>query len=184
MKKLTITFVIFVLFQSISLGKQYNVLVIQTDEHHFKTLGCYGGKIVKTPNIDWIAKNGAMATSFYATTPVCSPSRASLISGLYPQNTDVTNNNIPLDDKVITFAEVLRRKGYSTGYSGKWHLDGEGKPQWQPKRKFGFSDNRFMFNRGHWKKFALTKSGPQIGSGRWKSGSYCGRKTASRERSS
>ena len=164
MKKLTITFVIFVLFQSISLGKQYNVLVIQTDEHHFKTLGCYGGKIVKTPNIDWIAKNGAMATSFYATTPVCSPSRASLISGLYPQNTAVTNNNIPLDDKVITFAEVLRRKGYATGYSGKWHLDGEGKPQWQPKRKFGFSDNRFMFNRGHWKKFALTKSGPQIGS--------------------
>ncbi len=42
----------------------YNLLVIQTDEHHFKTLGCYGGKIVKTPNIDWIAKNGAIATSF------------------------------------------------------------------------------------------------------------------------
>ena len=42
----------------------YNLLVIQTDEHHFKTLGCYGGKIVKTPNIDWIAENGAIATSF------------------------------------------------------------------------------------------------------------------------
>ena len=48
----------------------YNLLVIQTDEHHFKTLGCYGGKIVKTPNIDWIAKNGAIATSLYAATPV------------------------------------------------------------------------------------------------------------------
>ena len=154
----------FVLCQSISIGKQYNVLIIQTDEHHFKTLGCYGGKIVKTPNIDWIAKNGAIATSFYATTPVCSPSRASLITGRYPQNTPVTNNNIPLDDNIITFAEVLRRKGYSTGYSGKWHLDGTGKPQWQPKRNFGFSDNRFMFNRGHWKKLILTKSGPQIGS--------------------
>ena len=164
MKKLIITFAMFVLCQSISIGKQYNVLIIQTDEHHFKTLGCYGGKIVKTPNIDWIAKNGAIATSFYATTPVCSPSRASLITGRYPQNTPVTNNNIPLDDNIITFAEVLRRKGYSTGYSGKWHLDGTGKPQWQPKRNFGFSDNRFMFNRGHWKKFILTKSGPQIGS--------------------
>ena len=95
MKKLIITFAMFVLCQSISIGKQYNVLIIQTDEHHFKTLGCYGGKIVKTPNIDWIAKNGAIATSFYATTPVCSPSRASLITGRYPQNTPVTNNNIP-----------------------------------------------------------------------------------------
>ena len=50
--------------------KDYNLLVIQTDERHFKTLVCYGGKIVKTPNIDWIAKNGATCTSFYATTPV------------------------------------------------------------------------------------------------------------------
>ena len=48
----------------------YNLLVIQTDEHHFKTLGCYGGKIVRTPNIDWIAKNGASVTSLYAATPV------------------------------------------------------------------------------------------------------------------
>ena len=50
--------------------ESYNLLVIQTDEHHFKTLGCYGGKIVKTPNIDWIAKNGASVTSLYAATPV------------------------------------------------------------------------------------------------------------------
>ena len=141
-----------------------NLIVIETDEHHFKTLGCYGGKIVGTPNIDWIAKNGAKCTSFYATTPVCSPSRASLMSGLYPQKTPVTTNNIPLDDSVITFAEVLRQNGYSTGYAGKWHLDGNGKPQWAPKRKFGFEDNRFMFNRGHWKKFVDTPKGPRVGS--------------------
>ena len=158
------TLMLTVVCQSFAIVKQYNVLVIQTDEHHFKTLGCYGGKIVKTPNIDWIAENGALATSFYATTPVCSPSRASLITGRYPQNTPVTNNNIRLDDNIVTFAEVLRRKGYKTGYSGKWHLDGIGKPQWQPKRNFGFSDNRYMFNRGHWKKFITTKTGPQIGS--------------------
>ena len=46
-----------------------NLLIIQTDEHHFNTLGCYGGKIVATPNIDWIANNGALCSSFYATTP-------------------------------------------------------------------------------------------------------------------
>jgi len=139
-----------------------NLLIISTDEHHFSTLGCYGGKIVGTPNIDWLAKNGALCTSFYATTPVCSPSRASLVSGLYPQKTPVTTNNIPLDDSIVTFAEILRRQGYATGYAGKWHLDGNGKPQWAPKRKFGFDDNRFMFNRGHWKKFEDTVSGPRI----------------------
>ena len=140
----------------------FNLLVIQTDEHHFKTLGCYGGKIVPTPHLDWIAQNGAKATSFYATTPVCSPSRAALMSGRFPQHTPVTNNNIPLDAKIVTFAEVLRHRGYATGYAGKWHLDGEGKPQWAPKRKFGFTDNRFMFNRGHWKKFEDTKTGPRV----------------------
>ena len=144
--------------------ESYNLLVIQTDEHHFKTLGCYGGKIVKTPNIDWIAKNGALCTSFYATTPVCSPSRGALMSGKYPQHTPVTNNNIKLGDNIVTFAEVLRRKGYATGYAGKWHLDGTGKPQWGPKRKFGWEDNRFMFNRGHWKKFEDTEAGPRIAS--------------------
>ena len=68
-----------------------NVIVIMTDEHNFRTLGCYretmekrqaymwGPSVVETPNIDWIAKSGAMCTSFYATTPVCSPSRLSLI---------------------------------------------------------------------------------------------------------
>ena len=138
--------------------------MIQTDEHHFKTLGCYGNRIVQTPNIDWIARSGAIATSFYATSPVCSPSRAALVSGRYPQNTPVVTNNVPLDDSIITFAEILRRKGYSTGYAGKWHLDGSEKPQWGPKRKFGFEDNRFMFNRGHWKKFEDTASGPRVGS--------------------
>jgi len=141
-----------------------NLLIIQTDEHHFGTLGCYGGTIVKTPNIDWLAQKGALCSRFYATTPVCSPSRASLISGLYPQKTPVTTNNIPLDDSIVTFAELLRRQGYATGYAGKWHLDGGGKPQWAPKRSFGFADNRFMFNRGHWKKFVDTPQGPQVGS--------------------
>ncbi|HIF30253.1 MAG TPA: DUF229 domain-containing protein [Planctomycetaceae bacterium] len=141
-----------------------NLVIIQTDEHHFGTLGCYGGTIVETENIDWIARHGDLCQRFYATTPVCSPSRASLVSGLYPQKTPVVTNNIPLNDSIVTFAELLRRQGYATGYAGKWHLDGDGKPQWAPKRQFGFADNRFMFNRGHWKKFVDTPMGPQVGS--------------------
>lgn len=144
-------------------AKPYNLLIIQTDEHHFSTLGCYGGNIVETPHIDSLAKQGAICTSFYATTPVCSPSRGSLVSGMYPQKTPVVTNNIPLDDSIVTFAEILKRDGYATGFAGKWHLDGNGKPQWAPKRKFGFEDNRFMFNRGHWKKIVDSDDGPAVG---------------------
>ncbi len=151
-----------------------NLLVIMTDEHNFRTLGCYrkllppeqafmwGKAVVDTPNIDWLADRGAVCTSFYAVTPVCSPSRAAFVSGLYPHHTGVVTNNIPLRDGIVTFAEILRRHGYATGYAGKWHLDGPGKPQWAPQRKFGFVDNRFMFNRGHWKKLELTPDGPRV----------------------
>ena len=159
---------------NLALADKPNLLVIMTDEHNFRTLGCYretlspqqafmwGKAVVETPNIDSLAKNGAICTSFYATTPVCSPSRASFISGLYPQATPVVTNNIPLNDDVISFAELMKRQGYKTGFCGKWHLDGEGKPQWAPKRKFGFDDNRFMFNRGHWKKLEITPKGPRV----------------------
>lgn len=140
-----------------------NLLIIQTDEHHFSTLSIYGATVIETPNIDWIGKNGAVATSFYATTPVCSPSRASLISGLYPHNTPVSNNNIKLRDNVVTYSKTLGDAGYATGFAGKWHLDGNGKPQWAPKRNFGFDDNRFMFNRGHWKKLEDGPDGPRVG---------------------
>lgn len=153
-----------------------NVLVIQTDEHNFRTLGCYRdlmpddqafvwGKGVKvdTPNIDWIAKDGAICDRYYATSPVCTPSRAALISGLYPQNAGAINNNIPLNDGVNTFAHVLKDSGYVTGYAGKWHLAGSAKPGWEPKKNFGFTDNRFMFNRGHWKKLEIGPKGPRIG---------------------
>ncbi len=152
-----------------------NLIIIHTDEHNFRTLGCYRrilpedeafvwgrGVKVDTPNIDWLADNGALCASFYATTPVCSPSRASLLTGCYPQKTAVVDNNIPLKDDALTIAELLRRKGYATGYAGKWHLDGPGKPGWRPERKFGFVDNRYMFNRGHWKMIVDTPEGPHV----------------------
>ena len=152
-----------------------NLLVIMTDEHNFRTLGCYrdllprdqafvwGDELaVETPYIDHLAEKGVLFSKFYAPSPVCSPSRSSFVSGLYPQHTGVPRNDSPMHDHIITFAEVLQQNGYATGYAGKWHLDGEGKPQWGPERKFGFSDNRYMFNRGHWKKVIDTPDGPLI----------------------
>lgn len=146
----------------IGADQQPNLLIIYTDEHHYNTLGCYGGQIVETPNIDWLATNGTLCNRFYATTPVCSPSRAAFVTGLYPQNTPVVQNNIPLADETMTFATFLKMKGYATGFAGKWHLDGSGKPQWAPDRNFGFDDNRYMFNRGHWKMFEDSDTGPRI----------------------
>lgn len=152
-----------------------NLVVIHTDEHNFRTLGCYRevlgpelgfvwGReaVVETPHIDGLAKRGVLCTSFYATSPVCTPSRAAMMSSQSPHAAGSPTNNLPLNGDVETFAAVLGRQGYATAYFGKWHLDGEGKPQWGPQRKFGWADNRFMFNRGHWKKLKQTAKGPRV----------------------
>lgn len=141
-----------------------NLLIIYTDEHNFRTLGCYrelmsddqsfvwgAGVKVDTPHLDSLAEGGAICTSYYAASPVCTPSRAAFVAGKYPVATGAWSNNEPMHDDVVTFAEQLRRHGYKTAYVGKWHLDGKKKPGFEPERKFGFSDNRHMFNRGHWK---------------------------------
>jgi arylsulfatase A-like enzyme len=155
-----------------------NVLIIHTDEHNFRTLGCYRerlpkdqafvwgeGLAVQTPHIDSIAHAGAMCDRYYASSPVCTPSRASFLSGRYPQNTGADSNDHPMRDDVLTFAAVLQRAGYATGYAGKWHVDGPARPGWTPARKFGFDDNTYMFNRGHWKQLEDTAAGPQVRGG-------------------
>jgi len=155
-----------------------NILIIMTDEQNFRTLGCYreilsheqafmwGNTVVETPNLDRIAKAGALCERFYPTNPVCSPSRASFMTGLYSQNTGVPVNDLPMKDTVVTFAQVLKDHGYATGYIGKWHLEDNSNPGWAPKRKFGFDDNRYMWNRGHWKNLKDTPKGPAIGAQR------------------
>ena len=153
-----------------------NLLVIQTDEHNFRTIGAYramlpyqqaymwgAGNKVETPHLDWLAHHGAIADRAYATAPVCTPSRAAMMTGHYPQNTGAIKNDLPMWDHMVTYGEVLRRQGYATGYAGKWHLDGPGKPQWEPQRRFGWEDNRYMFNRGHWKNLTIEKDGPRVG---------------------
>lgn len=152
-----------------------NLLIVHCDELNFRTLGCYRATlppeqafmwgpdaVCDTPHIDSLAAEGALCTKFYAATPVCSPSRSSFLTGQYPQNTPVTSNNIHLGDDAVTFAHQLAAAGYATGYAGKWHLDGGGKPQWAPERKFGFEDNRYMFNRGHWKQFEIVDGVPRV----------------------
>jgi uncharacterized sulfatase len=176
MKNSLLTGLAILCWASIAVGEsQPNLLIIHTDEHNFRTLGCYReqlsadqafiwgqGVAVETPHIDSLARDGALSTSFYAASPVCTPSRASFITGLYPVATGSPVNDMPLHDHMVTFAEVLKRNGYATSYVGKWHLDGDAKPGWAPERKFGFEDNRYMFNRGHWKILEDTTDGPRV----------------------
>ncbi|MDZ8117632.1 sulfatase family protein [Pontiella agarivorans] len=156
-------------------SKKPNLLIIHTDEHNFRTLGCYRellsedqayvwgeGVKVDTPHIDRIAHEGAICTRYYATSPVCTPSRASFVTGLYPAATGSPRNDMPLHDGLETFASVLQKQGYATSYVGKWHLDGKAKPGFEPPRKFGFSDNRYMMNRGHWKGLGHDENGKPI----------------------
>jgi len=153
-----------------------NLVIIHTDEHNLRTIGAYRetmsdeqafmwGKdaVVNTPNIDKLAENGVICTNWYAPSPVCTPSRASMVSGLYPVATGSPVNDMPLNDDVITFAQILKDNGYATSYVGKWHLDGDDKPGIHPDRSFGFTDNRYMINRGHWKVLEEDEDGLKLG---------------------
>ena len=132
-----------------------NLLVIHTDQQSCWSLGCYGGALVETPNIDRLATEGARLDNFFTNSAVCTPSRGCLVTGRYPHAHGAFTNNIPLNRDEITFAQVLLDAGYDTGYAGKWHLDGTPRPGWlHPERSMGFADCQYMFNRGHWKKIA------------------------------
>ncbi|MBB6463518.1 sulfatase-like hydrolase/transferase [Flammeovirga kamogawensis] len=158
--------------------KTPNLLIILTDEHNFRTLGIYKDLLLEkgltemanpwgvipnynTPFIDRIGKEGAVLTSMYASTPSCAPSRSSMFTGNYPQTTGVYRNGIGIKEDAQTIAKVLNKVGYTTGYSGKWHLEnGDPKPGWNPPVSYhGFTDNRYMFNSGHWKKLTFETDG-------------------------
>lgn len=109
-----------------------NVVIIFTDDQGYADLGCFGGTHVNTPRIDKMAAEGIKLTSFYVAAPVCTPSRAALMTGTYPIRIDMARgSNKPvllaadpkgLNPKELTIAEVLKSVGYKTGMFGKWHL--------------------------------------------------------------
>jgi arylsulfatase A-like enzyme len=109
-------------------GRPPNVVIMFTDDQGYGDLGCYGHPTIRTPNIDRLAAEGARLTQFYVPSPVCSPSRAALLTGCYPKRVGMHEHVIfptyahGLHPDEDTIADVLSRKGYATGCFGKWHL--------------------------------------------------------------
>jgi len=138
--------------------KQPNLLIIHTDQQAQWTVGAYQqdnqrGPLT-TPHLDQLAEHGITFTNFFTNSAVCSPSRALMMTGCYATRNGVHTNN-EIMNSIPTLATVLSENGYQTAYIGKWHLSGAAKPGWAPP-SFGWQDNRYMFNRGHYKK--LTES--------------------------
>ncbi len=102
-----------------------NLLFIFTDEQRQDTLRVYGNELMDTPNLDGLAAESVVFNNAYVTQPVCTPSRSSIMTGLYPHTNACIANNIPLTREYPTIAEMLPEGEYETGYFGKWHLGDE-----------------------------------------------------------
>lgn len=104
-----------------------NIILIYTDDQGIGDVCCYGADDLHTPNIDALAASGVRFENWYSNSPVCSPSRAALLTGRYPQRTGLSTNSARgLNDEglypsEITIAEALKEAGYKTGICGKWH---------------------------------------------------------------
>ena len=121
-----------------SFSKPPNFIVIFTDDQGFEDLGCFGSPKIKTPHLDQLAADGSKFTSFYSANSVCSPSRASLMTGCYPVRVSIPGvlfprHDIGLNPDEITIADLLKTKSYATACIGKWHIGH--KPKFLPTRQ-------------------------------------------------
>ena len=122
-----------------------NIILILADDLGYGDLSCYGSKIHRTPHLDRMRQEGVLLTDFYVASPVCSPSRAAIMTGCYPQRVGLSEgydfavllpgDPLGLNPKEISLARLLEGKGYATKLVGKWHLGDQ--PPFLP-RQHGF----------------------------------------------
>lgn len=137
-----------------------NLLFILVDDLRWDALGITGHPFVKTPNIDRIGREGVIFERAFVVTPLCSPARATFLSGQYPHTNGMVGNhpselrNFRRDDQLVTYATLLRRAGYETAHIGKWHMDDHDAPRpgfdyWASFRGQGrYFDQVFNVNGG------------------------------------
>ncbi len=102
-----------------------NIVFIYTDQQTYRTLGCYGNDLIRMPNLNRLAERSVVFENAYVTQPVCTPSRSSIVSGLYPHATGCVLNDIPLKPETKSLAEMLTPGRFATAHHGKWHLGDE-----------------------------------------------------------
>ncbi|HXH99960.1 MAG TPA: sulfatase [Sphingobacteriaceae bacterium] len=150
----------FILFGGLTASSQNlkkpNIIYILADDLGYTELGCYGNTFNETPHLDRLASEGIRFTNFYAAAPVCSPSRAALITGQHPARVGIIDYLRPnasehLNEQLYTLAEMLQDNGYRTGIVGKWHLSGYKKNGAQEESlpdKHGFQEVLISENQG------------------------------------
>ncbi len=111
--------------------RQKHIVLIQSDQHNAKILGCYGDKYVRTPNLDKLAENGVQFNNCYCPSPLCVPSRISMMAGLLPSRTGAWTNQQSLHSDTPTFVHALAIGGYETSLIGRMHFVG-------PDQRHGF----------------------------------------------
>jgi arylsulfatase A-like enzyme len=138
-----------------------NFIFVYVDNLGYGDIGCFGHPTHRTPNLDRMAAEGRKLTHFYSTSGVCTPSRASLMTGCYPRLRPISPNGLHPDE--ITVPEVLKSAGYTTHMIGKWHLGDQ--PVFLPTRQgfdswlgIPYSDNAHKRpNRPHWPELPLMR---------------------------
>ncbi|MGB0328054.1 MAG: sulfatase family protein [Akkermansiaceae bacterium] len=141
-----LSFLVLLALTSIGFSKRPNVVFILTDDQRSDALGCMGHPHLKTPHIDRLAEEGLLFKNHFCTTSLCSPSRASILGGLYAHSHGVVNNFTDYPRNLPTFPRQLQSAGYTTAYIGKWHM-GEDDDSKRP----GF--DHFVTHRGQGKYF-------------------------------
>src|SRR4051812_45922042 len=130
---------------NIAFGRMPNIVLIMADDLGPGDVGCYGQKIIRTPNVDRMAREGMRFTSAYAPAPLCAPTRCSLLTGLHQGHAIIRSNKelepegqMPLPQGTITLASLLKQGGYATACVGKWGLGPVGSSGDPLKQGFDF----------------------------------------------
>ena len=139
-----------------------NIILVMSDDHGYGDCGFTGHPFVQTPHLDDMAKSGVVFNRFYASAPVCSPTRASVLTGRHPFRVNVPNHGHYLRPQETTIAEKLKEAGYLTGHFGKWHIGsvqpdsptspgGAGFDEWLSGLNF-FDNNPYLSRNGNFEQ--------------------------------
>ena len=103
-------------------NKRPNIIFIMSDDHAYQAISAYDQRLISTPNIDRIAKNGILFTNASVTNSICAPSRATILTGKHSHLNGKVDNHFPFDTTNITFPQILKANGYQTAMFGKLHF--------------------------------------------------------------